>query len=646
MRLKKKHCPWVTHDIVRLMHKRDHAHKKAVRSKNSADWDEYRVLRNRVTTEINNEKKNYFQTRFNQSNDDPKKLWKTINDVLCNKHHDPPPREISANDFNEFFSSVGKDTIAENVSTDALNSEVPWKNPPCLHKINFSYVQYDSVSRLIKKLSSDSSCDVLGFDARLLYLSNDFITPVITLIVNASLFHGILPPDWKFSRVTPVFKGKGAKSECTNYRPISVISHIGKIVEKIVQKQLLTYLVSHDLINVDQSAFRPGHSTQTALHRVIDAWLDNISDGVMTGVCFFDIRKCFDTIDHSVLLQKLQFYGICDTELHWFTDYLSKRQQVVKHMGLSDMSVVDVGIPQGSVLGPSLFLLFVNDISQFVSTGVCNLYADDAVFYCHGKTAKDVQTDLQCCVSNVHEWYCKNRLSLNAKKCQVMMIKSKFSTASDLLDISIDDVILDQVKCAKYLGLDIDNILCWNDYVSALVKKISFKLCQLRRVRSTIPQYIAEKIYLSTIQPCIDYAISVWGQTTEMNLKRVQRVQNYAARLVLCNYDYVNVRGIDLVKRLKWMNVNERCMYFTCILMFKCIHGLAPSYLCDDFTLSTDVNTYTTRSHPMNVIVPMCNNKSFKTKGSILWNHLPAECKDAQSIHIFKTKLKSFMNLA
>lgn len=645
MRLKRKHCPWVTHNIVRIMHKRDHAHKKAVRNKCSAHWDEYKVLKNRVTTEIRNEKKKYFQTRFNQNSSDPKKMWKSINDVLCNKHHDPPPKDITANDFNQFFSTIGKDTIAANITVDTLNSEVPWKNPPCLYKFNFSYVQSFIVSSLITKLSSESSCDVLGFDARLLHLSNDFITPVITLIVNASLFHGTLPPDWKFSRVTPVYKGKGAKSECTNYRPISVISHIGKIVEKIIQKQLLTYLISHDLINIDQSAFRPRHSTQTALHRVVDTWLENISDGLMTGVCFFDIRKCFDTIDHGILLQKLQFYGIYDTELNWFSNYLSRRQQVVKHMGLSNKSTVDVGVPQGSVLGPILFLLFVNDISQFVSTGVCNLYADDAVFYCQGKTAEEVQTNLQCCVSNVHEWYCKNRLSLNAKKCQVMMIKSKFSAASDLLDISIDDTTLDQVKCAKYLGLDIDNILCWNDYVSVLVKKISFKLYQLRRVRSVIPQCIAEKIYLSTIQPCIDYAISVWGQTSEMNMKRVQRVQNYAARLVLCNYDYVNFRGVELVKNLNWMNVHQRCTYFTCILMFKCINGLAPSYLCDDFVFNVDVNSYTTRSHPMNVIIPLCHNKSFKTKGSMCWNRLPAECKDAPSIHVFKKKLKSFMNL-
>jgi hypothetical protein len=176
--------------------------------------------------------------------------------------------------------------------------------------------------------------------------------------------------------------------------------------------------------------------------------------------------------------------------------------------------------------------------------------------------------------------------------------------------------------------------------VAALIKKVSFKLSQLRRVRPIIPQHIAEKIYLSTIQPCIDYAISVWGQTTETNLKRVQRVQNYAARLVLNNFDYVNVRGIELVKNLKWMNVKERCFYFTCTLMFKCLHDLAPPYLCDDFTLSSDINFYATRSHPMNVHVPNCHRNCFKFKASVLWNRLPVACKDAPTLDTFKFHLK------
>jgi len=640
MRLRHKHKPWVTREVIDLMHRRDHAHKRAVRSKSTPDWDEYRMLRNLVTAKIRTEKRKYFHRKFIETKDDPKEMWKTINKALCKDVHESPPSDITANDFNDFFSSIGQKTIAESISTDALNSDFPWKNPPCLYRFKFTHVKPYDVSKLIKKLSNESSCDVLGFDEKLLFLANDFITPVLTLIINASLYHGILHPDWKHSRVTPVYKGKGSKSECTNYRPISVITHVAKIIERIVQKQLLTYLVSHDLINNDQSAFRPNHSTQTALHRVIDSWLDNINDGLLTGVCFLDIRKCFDTIDHNVLIRKMYRYGICDVELEWFHNYLSCRSQIVKHKGLSDVKTVDVGIPQGSSLGPTIFLLFVNDISQFVLNGTCNLYADDAVIYCQGKNIEEVQKDLQCCITTIHEWYCKNRLSLNAKKCEVMIVKSKRSTASDQLDIKIDNVILDQVKCARYLGLDIDTNLSWNDYVTCLVRKISFKLAQLRRLRPTIPKYIAERIYVSTVQPCIDYAISVWGQTSVTNIKKIQRMQNYAARIVVNNFDYINVRGANLVKELHWMNVKDRCSYFTCILTFKCLHSLAPNYVCDDFTLNCDTNFYSTRSHPMNVVIPKCHRSCFKFNASILWNQLPTACKNAHTLGAFKYYLK------
>ena len=201
-----------------------------------------------------------------------------------------------------------------------------------------------------------------------------------------------MPCDWKFSKVTPVYKGKGSKADMNNYRPISVICHVAKLVEKVVQRQLLHYLLSNDLISVDQSAYRPMHNTQTALHRVVDSWIDNVCDGLITGVCLLDIRKCFDTIDHDLLKQKLGYYGVKDIEYQWFSDYLNNRSQVVFHnKTLSNKNDMTIGVPQGSVLGPILFMLFVNDISQNSNVGTCNLYADDTIVYCQGDSVDDVK---------------------------------------------------------------------------------------------------------------------------------------------------------------------------------------------------------------------------------------------------------------
>ena len=254
-----------------------------------------------------------------------------------------------------------------------------------------------------------------------------------------SLFQGTVPSDWKYAKVTPIYKGKGEKDFEGNYRPISVIGHIAKIMEKQVQKQLLSYLILNDLITVDQSAYRPHHNTQTALHRVIDTWIDGICDGLITGVCFLDIQKCFDSIDHELLKSKLHHYGIQNNELLWFSDYLSNRSQVVSYgEKVSDINYLDIGVPQGSVLGPILFTVFINDITQNVANGVCNLYADDTVVFYQGHTCEEVNSALQECIINLSEWYKDNNLTLNAAKSEVMFISSQRKYIADSLCVYLD----------------------------------------------------------------------------------------------------------------------------------------------------------------------------------------------------------------
>ena len=197
--------------------------------------------------------------------------------------------------------------------------------------------------------------------------------------------------DFKKARVTPIYKGKGCKTDCSrpNYRPISVICHVAKMFEKCVQKQLLAYVNIHDFITPDQSAFLKDHSTVTALHKITDNWLNNIEEGLITVVCYFDITKCFDVINHDILLFKLMKYGIRGSALMWFESYLKDRMQAtLLHNNLSTFLPVDCGVLQGSLLGPVLFLLFINDLLKYVFN--CNLYADDTTIDRCGKSLTEV----------------------------------------------------------------------------------------------------------------------------------------------------------------------------------------------------------------------------------------------------------------
>ena len=338
-------------------------------------------------------------------------------------------------------------------------------------------------------------------------------------------------------------------------------------------------------------------------------------------------------------------HGIENVEWKWFSEYLKGRSQIVRHNGVSQAEYVTAGVPQGSVLGPCLFTVFINDLSQFSGDCTCNLYADDAVIYCHDSSNTRILQKLRDSVSSVSEWYSANKLALNAQKCEVMVLKTKRCNASDCLDIVLNDVHLNQVNCAKYLGLNIDQNLSWNEYISCLCSKISLKLQCLNRLKASVPSEVLDTIYSSTIQPCIDYAISVWGNTCDYNLDKIQRLQNFAARIVLRNFDYINFRGINLVKELKWMNVRERCSYFTGILMFKCVHGLAPDYLINEIDLYSDVNERESsrNNHQLHVYVPICSSQSFKYCGAILWNNLPNDLKQSPSLSVFKQHLKLYI---
>ena len=638
MRLKNRYCPWMNRDIINLMYKRDYLHKKAVRSKCLNIWNLYKSTRNRVTSMIRIAKRHLFENELcNVSNS--KQFWKKINVITGKNVVDAVPKTITSHEFNDYFAGIGHSVVNDDIRR-GTNQPLVWKNPPCVHKFKFKHCCISD--------GCDSSVDVLGFDLKLLAFSCETIAPIITKIVNASFLCSKLPHDWKFSRVTPVYKGKGSRDDLNNYRPISVITHVAKIAEKVVQKQLLHYLLSNDLIVADQSAYRPQHNTQTALHRVVDSWIDNVCDGLLTGVCFLDIRKCFDTINHELLKEKLSYYGVTGAEYGWFSDYLNNRCQVVFHnQELSNKNDVTIGVPQGSVLGPTLFMLFINDISQSSNVGVCNLYADDTIVYCQGNSVNEVQEKLQVCVSQLNGWYKNNKLSVNTSKSEVMVITSKRKIIADDLDNEIDGVILNYVECANYLGMKIDCHLSWNEYVNKLCANVAAKLGKLRRLKDIISSQILYKIYITAVQPCIDYAISVWGQTNEYNIYKIQRLQNFAARLITNNFDYVNCRGIELVKMLKWMNVKERCQYFTINLMFKCIHGLAPSYLANNVTMKFDVNGINTRSHPMDVYIPYVSSqlgeRSFQYIGAKLWNMLPSSLKDVYDFNDFKFKLRNFI---
>ena len=543
-RLKQRNNPWVTRDIVELMYERDYTKKQAVQKNDIHLWNRYKELRNKVTNLLKINKKNYASEKISESTGNSAKMWKVLKNLTGKNVRKPAPSSLSAQQFNDFFSSIGESTVSS-ISNNVNEDDFYWKCQKSIYNFSFNETSIENVKKSLQSLGSESGIDVLGFDRKLLYLSRDVISPVICKFIDVSINAKFVPDDWKISRVSPVYKGKGAMDDSGNYRPISVVSHVAKVVEKEIQRQLMIYLDDHNFITPDQSAYLKRHSTQTSLHRVTDDLLWNVNDGLITGICTLDIKKCFDTINHRILLKKLEMHGFDDDVIKWFTAYLTNRgSKVYCKDQYSTIKYTNIGVPQGSVLGPTLFLLYINDINNYLDNAVCNLYADDVMIYCSGENVSVVNEKLQSSLCCIKEWYDRNLLIVNASKSNSMLVTTRQREALLLNDMQLflgEDKLQDVDFC-DYLGVKIDKNLNWNKYTSSLCSQLCSKIWVLSRLRKFLPYDILVQIFKSYIQPKIDYAITVWGYTNENNMNKIQRMQNRAVGAIFNNSDYVNVK--------------------------------------------------------------------------------------------------------
>ena len=517
LRLKKRSNPWMTHDIIKLMYERDYVHAKATQSNDSKLWQDYRNLRNKVTCIIKERKNAYFNDIHTLCRNDPKKMWSEIKRLVPGKNkHSHITCDISANDFNHHFANIGKKM---NSKFQNYDDNFLWKGPKSIYSFRFKNMSKEDIETYLGSLPNKSNNDILGMDLVLLRKSAPYISISLANVINKSLSSGVFEQDWKNARVTPIYKDDGDINDENNYRPISVIGHIAKMIESLVSYQIIDFLEEHSFISMDQSAYLKRHSTQTSLHRVIDDWLENVNDGAITGACLLDISKCFDSINHKILLKKLEMYGITSTELKWFSSYLSGRKQVVKfHQETSEFCDITCGVPQGSVLGPILFLSFINDISNFTVEGcVLNMYADDVIIYTSATSKDELESRLQVCIDNISNWYSMNKLCINKKKSNVMVIGSKWQLKSLNLDdftISVDSDKLFLASQAKYLGLWVRNDLSWDDHILELCRKMYYYFHMFRRLRKILPSALLLNIYKTYVQSKIDYGLSIWGCTT------------------------------------------------------------------------------------------------------------------------------------
>ena len=465
--------------------------------------------------------------------------------------------------------------------------------------------------------------------------------------MNQSLSQGVFPTDWKQAKVTPVYKS-GATNNTNNYRPISVLPILSKLLERFVHTHLSSFLEENNLLTIVQSGFRRLHSTLTSLIHVTDKWLRNIEKGLVTGVVFIDLRKAFDTVDFSILEKKLHGYGVQGTELQWFSSYLQGRTQVVSIDGeLSEPLPVTVGVPQGSILGPLLFLLYVNDLPDVPLKCNTNMYADDTELDYATKPSdlQIMETVINEDLSRLETYFEHNKLSLNVAKCEFLVIGTQ-QQVNKCNDISIKmcNTEVKNVHSAKYLGMTIDRNIKWDIHTDKLKNKISSKVALLQRLKKIVPIETLKQLYDTIVLPHFDYCDIIYGQCSDENLEKLQKLQNRAARILTGSGPQEHRE--DMFTKLKWLSLANRQQLHKCVMVYKALNGLAPPYIRDSFVSNSQVHSYRTRNCNKLNIKPYKKEyyaKSFEISGARTYNNLPENVTCATSLNIFKSQLEKHL---
>lgn len=542
-----KHKFKIPRKLVQLIRKKRRIFRKASAANDPAYWVEFSNIRKEVKRELSKNHKLHLEQIGSSLESKPKMFWGYLKKLRNDQVSIPDLKTGNivhksavdkASTFNDFFRSV----FTQESSPDIL---------PTFHHCN-TYMQNvdigeEGVLRLLKKLDVSKSAGYDGLSAKLLSVTADEICPMVTKIFEASLRTGELPEDWKMANIHPIFK-KGSRSAPGNYRPVSLTSILCKQLEHIVSSQIHRYLDEFKLLSENQCGFRKGHSCEGQLISLLHSWSNPIDKGFEVDAILLDFSKAFDTVPHGRLIYKLEGFGIDPQTLRWITAFLNHRRQRVRIDGhFSEWAPVTSGVPQGSVLGPLLFLLYINDISDGVNSQI-GLFADDCIVH-RTILGQGDENALQNDLDSLQRWSDRWLLKFNVSKCNHLRFSA--SKKSVKPNYKIAGGVIPKVSAATYLGVTLQENFKFSKHIENIVKKCNSILFLLRRNLKYAPKKAKTVAYTALVRSRIEYASAAWCPHYKKDIDRCEAINNRGARFIQRNYSrYASVTEMKLKHNL------------------------------------------------------------------------------------------------
>jgi hypothetical protein len=685
---------WLTENTAEMMKKRDMQKELAQRSNEDFDWELFKKLRNSCVSAQKKDKRIWRMKQYEKclEEKDPSKLWRCVKKNLGWGNAGPPralkdgngvtrsPRRIAQLQNKYFVDKVKNIRInlapqTEDPTKVLEDIMVKWDGKDTRgDKFQLREVSEEEILGYLVSLKNSQAEGVDTVSSVVLKAGGVSLVRPLAHITNLSISTSTFPNKWRIARSSPLYKGSGDVLEMANYRPVVFLPAASKLVEMAVTKQIIEYMMNTGQMTPNQHAYREGHSTTTAIGHLLDTWIEAAECGEHSGVMYADMSCAFDLVDPDILESKLRLYNISESTIKWLNTYLRHRSQVITIGGVdSDPLHVEVGVPQGSILGPLLYTIYTNemlevilrdgrcihDVPEYVKKrlfrsgcrhcgmGVC--YADDSTVSVSGIDSNVTEASMNRILSSLSSWLSNNKLKINEDKTHIQKITTRqreMWRREETIELITAEKIIQTEETCRLLGADISSDFTWSHHLvtgpESLVKQLNKRIGGLKKLRGELPENVLLAIANGIFMSKLSYLITIWGGASIWTMKKIQAAQYRAARAVI-SYNRGLSRDV-ILKKCGWMDVVTLAKYHSQLQVWKAVHEGFPVYLSDWIKVQR-LRGRNNRSGddlkvPVNPTGLALVRNSWKWRSLLEWNNLPSALRNITKIGRFKKVLK------